>query len=451
MTIKTALVNAALLCALSASAACLPVNSQQRASGALERLGERKLDAQTCEAPRAGTLGAHDGGLWFQDEAMSKRAAAPQERTSWEPEEVLLGYLGGGWGQLVPHPSPNMLVATRGATWSVEEDRLLSPAQLVTLDAATLGLRVWWEAPRTFEDLRLLGRSGASLIVLTVGEQRKAQRLWVLEPEQSNPLGAQDLDPAAPEVTGPPADGLTRWPIMGAGGVIFLADVGPTGQISAGVVKTEATGLTRASAADLILYFSDNTCALAPLAAPETWAALPRSAESCGKAASDWERPILDGAPVAERIGASPAGCKVQHRVALPPLPDLPPGEEALAEGRVAIVQLKPDTPALNDINMRMLVRGTALTASFAFGDEVGVDTVSQPTFSIALPPDTFKAELVRVDGQSFWELRLNLDLPYDPWPACASGQILLEVAEALNNPWRRATVREYVEFGKCE
>jgi hypothetical protein len=451
MRIHHDLVRVALLCLTASSMACIPPSSQQQTKpGELERLGAGKPDAVLCEAPRAGTLGAHEGGVWFQDEAMRSRAEQERQgRATWEPEEVLIGYLGGGFGQLIPHTDTNKLIATRGATWSVEEERQLSPAQLVTLDASTMTVAPWWDAPADASDIRLLGRVGAALVVLTVGEQ--GRRVWILAAGQRVPLASAELMDDAGAVSGPPAAGLTRWPIMGKNGVIHLADVDASGVISGGAVKTEATSFVRADATHLVLYFADNTCARAPLDAPETWSAQPRADAMCDATDRSWERPILDGQPVAERLPVTASGCKVQHRVALPLLPDLPPGESALQEGRVALVQLVPKEAGQSVLQERLLVRATTLAVSFAFADESSADTVSAPTFALAIPPEALRIEQVRMDGQAFWEVKLDLDLPYDPWPACVTGQLIYEAAEAPQAPWRRAVVRQYVEFGKCE
>jgi hypothetical protein len=446
MKLNVPLVVAALLCSLTA--ACIPQGGQKVAASGLERLGEQKLDAKTCEVPRVGTLGVHDGGLWFQDDVMRAQAEATDHHASWEPDEVLLSTQGSGWGQLIPHESPELLIATRGIVWSEEEQRVVAPAQLVTLTSATLAVRPWWEAPATFDDISLLGRAGGALVVLTVGEQGKSKRVWALAPEQSTPLGSMDLllDAGAP--VGPPAAGHSRWPIISRGHGVFLVDVDPAGQLSGGLVKSETRHIARASASEIILHFADDVCARAPLDAPESWDALPRSKEACTRTEEGWELPIIDGKPVAARHAATPSGCQVQHRIILPPLPDLPAGEDALAAGRVAIAQLPP---APDDPRERLLVRGITLTASVAVADESSARTVSAPSFALALPPEALTIELVRVDGQAFWEVRLDLDVPYEPWPACITGQLLFETAEATESPWRRAVIRQYVEFGKCE
>lgn len=203
--------------------------------------------------------------------------------------------------------------------------------------------------------------------------------------------------------------------------------------------------MERISATELLLHFRDDgSCTVASLNAPETWSALPRSKELCSRFVDGWEGPVLNDQLAASHYAASPPGCQVQHRIALPQRPTRP--DDATDHQEAGIVALKPTPHAI-----RLLVHGATLAASFAMENGYGVQTVSAPTFAMALPPERIKLELVRVDGQTFWEVQLDLDIPYNPSPACILGHLIFETATSLEDPAQRAILRQYEEFGRCE
>lgn len=92
-----------------------------------------------------------------------------------------------------------------------------------------------------------------------------------------------------------------------------------------------------------------------------------------------------------------------------------------------------------------LIVRGHRL--ALAYGDA----EQALPSFGFALPSDAVSISSIEIAGLPAWRVRVDLPLPWQPWPRCWIGQLRIRVEDPRADDPRTIESRSALEFGKCE
>lgn len=92
-----------------------------------------------------------------------------------------------------------------------------------------------------------------------------------------------------------------------------------------------------------------------------------------------------------------------------------------------------------------LVVRGRRLALAYGGAEQ------ALPSFGFALPSDAVSISPIAVVGLPAWRVRVDLPLPWQPWPQCWIGQLQIRVEDPRADDSRTIESRSYLEFGKCE
>ena len=111
----------------------------------------------------------------------------------------------------------------------------------------------------------------------------------------------------------------------------------------------------------------------------------------------------------------------------------------------LAVLSVHCADQRLDHLCVDLVVRGRRL--ALAYGDA----EQASPSFGFALASDAVTVRPIAVAGLPAWRVRVDLPLPWQPWPQCWIGQLLIRVEDPRSDDPRTIESRSYLEFGKCE